>query len=84
MSNTVEVWSGTQWTTIWSGPSNEDGPLAENAWSQQVFDVTPYRNPYFRVRFGYVIENADVFSVGSWNVDDIRIANTLSCPPPVD
>jgi hypothetical protein len=84
MSNTVEVWSGTQWITIWSGPSNEDGPLAENAWSQQVFDVTPYRNPYFRIRFGYVIENAGVLAVGSWNVDDIRIANTLSCPPPVD
>ena len=80
MSNLVEVFDGGQWVTLWSGPPSGT-LLAENGWSYQVYNITAYRNPYFRVRFGYVIEDADVSAVSSWNIDDIRIANTLTCTP---
>jgi hypothetical protein len=79
MNNSVEVFDGSQWVTLWSGPPSSEDPLAENAWSHYAYNVTAYRNPYFRVRFGYIVENATAYAVGSWNVDDIRIANTLSC-----
>ncbi len=77
MTNTVEVWDGSLWIEIWSGPNTT--PLAENAWSQQVFDVTAYRNPYFRVRFGYAIDDEAAASSSSWNIDDVRVASTFTC-----
>lgn len=81
MTNTVEVWDGSKWIAIWSGPT--DAPLQEDEWSQQVFDVTAYRNPYFRVRFGYIVEGAGADAWSSWNIDDVRIASTPSCPTPI-
>jgi hypothetical protein len=83
MANFVEVWDGLEWATVWSGPPAGGPMLAEcSEWSQQVVDVTAFRNEYFRVRFGFVIEDPTVRAVGSWNIDDIRIANTLPCPSP--
>jgi len=79
MTNSVEVFNGSQWVTLWSGPLPGAGLISDNAWSRQYFNITAYRNPDFRVRFGYQIGNTVELPVGSWNIDDIRISNTLSC-----
>ena len=79
MNNTIEVFDGSMWVPLWSGPPAPGDPLAENAWSWQVFDITEYRNEDFRVRFGYQVLDETAYFVGSWNIDDVRIANNLSC-----
>ncbi len=43
------------------------------------FDLTPYKNANMRIRFGYNITSGGVFSVGSWNLDDIIVASAI-CP----
>jgi len=79
MINTVEVYNGTDWVTIWSGPPS-NAIIAENSWRRSVFDVTAYRNPDFAIRFGYDVLNGEAQSVSSWNVDDVLVANAPSCP----
>jgi hypothetical protein len=79
MTNTVEVFDGRAWVILWSGPEDGTGVLGEDGWTWQVYNVTDYRNPNFRVRFGYLVKDASVGAVGSWNIDDVRIANNLTC-----
>jgi hypothetical protein len=31
------------------------------------------------VRFAYEVRDMDAKPVGSWSIDDVRIANTLTC-----
>ena len=75
MQNTVQVWSGSSWVTIWQTA----GPPAvfDAAWTEQVFDVTAHASAAFRVRFGYQVSSGGVFTVSSWNVDDVTLAHCL-------
>ena len=43
------------------------------------FDLTPYKNATMRIRFGYNIASTGVYTIGSWSVDDIIVAESL-CP----
>ncbi|MBN2577223.1 MAG: hypothetical protein JXP73_21860 [Deltaproteobacteria bacterium] len=79
MNNAVEVFDGGRWVPLWSGPQAEESAITERGWSRQWFDVTPFRNRLFMVRFGYQILDAEAPAVGSWNIDDVRVANTLTC-----
>jgi hypothetical protein len=84
MTSDIEVWSGSQWVPVWTQPTDGfplfDNPVAGGpGWNLQQFDLTPYRNAAMRIRFGVKVENPDVYSVGSWNIDDLRVSST-ACP----
>jgi hypothetical protein len=76
MKNTIDVYNGSTWVNVWSsaGP-----PAVQDAmWTKVAHDLTAYKNASMRVRFGFDVESAGVFTVSSWNVDDVVIANA-SC-----
>ncbi|MEH2294226.1 MAG: DUF4347 domain-containing protein [Nostoc sp.] len=80
MQNTVEVFNGSSWVTVWtsSGPP----PIADNAWTKQSFDITAYKSSATQVRFGFKIGDSYVSTVSSWNLDDVKIyyTNILNAP----
>jgi hypothetical protein len=77
MHNVVEVWDGATWVNLWkTGPS----PAVEDTqWTYMSFDVTAHKNAAMQVRFGYDIGSSGVFTVSSWNVDDVLVASAM-CP----
>ncbi|MFO0592018.1 MAG: hypothetical protein U0441_31010 [Polyangiaceae bacterium] len=77
MHNTVEVYDGTKWVAVWE--SGQPPGIMDAAWTYQSFDVTAYKNVGMRVRFGFNIGNQGVFTIGSWNVDDVLVASA-ACP----
>ena len=82
MHNRVEVYNGSQWVVIWqSGPSPgiQDSPPEGLGWTFQQFDLTSYKNAAMKVRFGFDIGSGGVFTIGSWNVDDVLVASG-ACP----
>jgi hypothetical protein len=82
MHNSVDVWDGSQWINLWttgSFPGIEDSPPNGLGWTFVEHDVTAYKNAGMRVRFGFDIQSGGVFSIGSWNVDDVLVASA-ACP----
>lgn len=81
MHNRVEVYDGTAWKTVWAiGTSTEVDAEAQDAtWKFVSYDLTKYKNANLRVRFGFDIGSGGVFSVGSWNLDDVVVGET-ACP----
>lgn len=74
MENTVDVWDGTQWVTVWASDGMEQ--TFDQAWVRKAYDLTPYKNPALRVRFGHAIGFDGGFpGWGGWNVDDVRLVN---------
>jgi hypothetical protein len=71
MQNTVEVYNGSSWVTLWSTAGSPG--VQDNAWQPMTHDVSAYKNPDFRVRFGFQVGSSGVFTVGSWNVDDVML-----------
>jgi hypothetical protein len=71
MQNQVQVYNGASWVTVWqsAGPPG----IQDTAWTLQSFDVTAYKNANMQIRFGYTIGSAGVFTVSSWNVDDVKV-----------
>jgi hypothetical protein len=52
-----------------------NGQITDNAWTFQSFNVTAYKNQFFRIRFGFsVASGAPV--VSSWNIDHVRLGRT--------
>ncbi|WP_437933182.1 hypothetical protein [Sorangium sp. So ce341] len=67
----VEVFDGARWRILYESP-HED--VAESAWTNVTYDLTPYKNRSLRVRFGY----SAVLAFGGaptsgWNIDDVQI-----------
>ena len=82
MHNRVEVYSGSQWIVVWQTGAPlgiTDSPPVGMGWTYVSYDVTAYKNAGMKVRFGYDIGSADVFTIGSWNVDDVLVASA-ACP----
>lgn len=82
MHNAVEVWNGVQWINLWTSggpPGVEDSPPNGMGWTYISYDVTAYKNAGMRVRFGFDITSAGVYTIGSWNLDDVLVAST-TCP----
>jgi hypothetical protein len=82
MHNRVEVYNGSQWIVVWmSGPSPgiQDSPPSGLGWTFQQFDLTAYKNTAMKVRFGYDIGQSGVYTIGSWNLDDVLVASG-ACP----
>ncbi len=75
MNNVIEVWNGSSWVQIWqSGPSPA---IHDAAWGKFSYDLTAYKNPAMQVRWGFNIGSSGVFTVSSWNIDDVVIANAV-------
>jgi hypothetical protein len=73
---TIDVWNGTSWVSIWQNPSNT--LTADSAWTRLEFDVTAYKNPAFKVRFGHQVDQQGMFLawiMSGWNVDDLTLAS---------
>lgn len=82
MRNMIEVYDGTAWQEVWTSggpPSIQDSPPMGAGWTFVSHDLTAYKNMNLKVRFGYEILKDGVFSIGSWNLDDVKIQNT-PCP----
>jgi hypothetical protein len=77
MTNVVDVYDGTTWHNLWTtgGPP----PVQDASWTYVSYDVTAYKNAKMQVRFGFNIGSVGVFTVSSWNVDDVLVANA-KCP----
>ena len=60
-------------------PGIQDSPPTGTGWTYQQFDVTAHKNAGMRVRFGFDIASQGVYTIGSWNVDDVQVASA-ACP----
>ncbi len=79
MQNTIEVFDGTSWQPIWqTGP--QPG-VQDSAWTFQTFDISSYANSNFQARFGFNVGSSGVYTVSSWNLDDVGIHNNLNAVP---
>jgi hypothetical protein len=82
MRNMVEVFDGTMWVEVWTSgnpPGIQDSPPVGAGWTFQSHNITMYKNPNLKVRFGYEIKASGVFTIGSWNLDDVKLQN-IACP----
>lgn len=75
MHNRVEVWNGAQWITVWSS-----GMFFQDFnWTYVQHDVTNYKNPAMRVRFGFDVKQFEFSPFSGWNLDDVLVASQ-ACP----
>jgi hypothetical protein len=82
MHNNIQVYNGAQWVEIWkSGPAPgiEDSPPNGQGWTFIEHDLTAFKSAAMRVRFGFDITSQGVFTIGSWNIDDVLVAGA-ACP----
>ena len=76
------MFDGTAWVEVWSSgplPSIQDSPPVGAGWTFVSHDITQYKNAGLKVRFGYDIQSNGVYTIGSWNLDDVKLQNTV-CP----
>lgn len=74
MYNVVQVYDGTTWRDVWYGPYG----YYDASWTYQSFTVGGYANANFQIRFGYRIGSYGVWSMSSWNLDDVKLVVTGS------
>ncbi len=82
MHNRVEVYNGSQWIVLWQTgglPGIQDSPPMGLGWTFEQSDLTMYKNAAMKVRFGFDITSGGVFTIGSWNLDDVLVASG-ACP----
>jgi len=79
MQNIVQVFDGTSWVTLWESGSSPG--VTDAAWTLVTYDLTSHKNANMQIRFGFVIGSTGVFTVSSWNIDDVTIANVVCNPP---
>jgi hypothetical protein len=75
MDSRVEVFDGANWNAIFVA-----GELYDAEWTTMIFDVQQAANPGFRVRFGVNVGSPAVYTVSSWNVDNVRMSMTTPVP----
>jgi hypothetical protein len=70
MRASVEVFDGASWVLIFQ----TGGILTTDAqWAFHLYDVTPYKNAQFRVRFGHMVGSSSAHTVSGWNLDDVSV-----------
>jgi hypothetical protein len=82
MNNVIDIWNGLQWVRIWNSgppPMISDSPPQGDGWTFIQHDVTAHKNAEMRVRFGFNVTSAGVYTIGSWNIDDVLVAD-VACP----
>lgn len=73
--STVDVFDGTTWVNVFA---TNTGFTFDTAWTRQEFDISAFKNPAMKVRFGYANFNGLVYAFPQWSVDDICISVTAS------
>ncbi|MFM6628743.1 MAG: Calx-beta domain-containing protein, partial [Microcystis panniformis] len=73
MQNTVEIFNGSSWVNLL--PSNfDDFPgVTDNAWTPQQFNISAHKSASTQIRFGFNVTSDGVYTVSSWNLDDVKI-----------
>ncbi|MCA2506080.1 S8 family serine peptidase [Microcystis sp. M62BS1] len=71
MQNTVEIFNGSSWVNLWSSGASPE--VQDNAWTPQQFDISAYKSASTQIRFGFNVGSSDVYTVSSWNLDDVKI-----------
>ncbi|TRU34908.1 MAG: subtilase, partial [Microcystis aeruginosa Ma_MB_F_20061100_S20] len=73
MQNTVEIFNGSSWVNLL--PSNFDNSpgVTDNAWTPQQFNISAYKSASTQIRFGFNVTSTGVYTVSSWNLDDVKI-----------
>jgi hypothetical protein len=70
MVNTVEVWNGLAWTSVFTSGGNPG--VQDAAWTLQQFDISAYKNANMQVRWGFT-GSVNALTVSQWNLDDVSI-----------
>ena len=65
MVNTVEVYDGANWITLWAS-----GGITNHQWTEQGFDLMAYRSAN-ELPIGDSVGSAGAHVVSSWNIDDV-------------
>ncbi|QSX66567.1 MAG: DUF4347 domain-containing protein [Dolichospermum sp. DET69] len=73
MQNKVEIFNGSSWVNLLPSNFNDYPGVQDNAWTPQQFDISAYKSASTQIRFGFNVGSAGVFTVSSWNVDDVKI-----------
>jgi hypothetical protein len=82
MHNVIEIWNGNAWIQIWNSgppPGVQDSPPEGAGWTFIQHDITQYKNAGMRIRFGMDVTSGGVYTIGSWNIDDVLVAGA-ACP----
>jgi hypothetical protein len=78
MDSTVEVYNGSSWVTIFA--MTPGVAIYDAGWTRESYDVTPYKNNNFQIRWGWRVLQPGVVLVSGWNIDDVRLIPADSCP----
>ena len=73
MQNKVEIFNGSSWVNLLPSNFNDSPGVQDSAWAPQQFDISAYKSASTQIRFGFNVGSAGVFTVSSWNVDDVKI-----------
>lgn len=79
MVNSIEVYNGASWVTIWSEPSvfivgNASETILDASWTNVTYDLTAYKNSAMQIRFGFKTQvDLDSWRMSSWNLDDVVV-----------
>ena len=70
---------GVNWTPIWA---NGDAAITENAWSEQIYDLSAVADNQATVylRWGHEVAGAGAWIYSGWNIDDIEIWAVVPSP----
>jgi len=75
MQNFIEVYNGTTWTVVWQSAGSPG--INDCQWTKLSYDITAHKSANMKIRVGFTVGSSGVFTAGSWNVDDIVIANAI-------
>ncbi len=81
MRNVVEVFDGMNWVEVWTSggpPGVRDSPPTGQGWTFMSHEISMHKNAALKVRFGFDVGSSGVYTIGSWNLDDVKI-QTAPC-----
>ncbi len=82
MTNAVQAWDGAAWQTLWQSDDTSNGP-DDTAWQRVAYPLTAVSNAKLQFRIGFRIDDSTVYSVGSWNIDEVEVGELGACVPPL-
>jgi hypothetical protein len=77
--DTVDVYNGTTWITIWTSAPEITG-ITDSTWVRQEFDVTAHKNASFQVRFSHLVGGGPgdpAWMMSGWNIDDLSLSSAV-------
>ncbi len=73
MQNTVEIFNGSSWVNLLPNNFDDSPGVRDSAWTPQQFDISAHKSASTQIRFGFNVTDSDVYTVSSWNLDDVKI-----------